>query len=286
MNYIEVILRIENDPGFVADLLTAGLAEVGYESFEPTSRGLKAYIPASGYDNATLSGVAERISEDYKCKISYLIQTIADRNWNEAWEQNGFTPITIDDQIAIFPTSHKDNFTNVNQYRYLIELNPRQSFGSGYHETTRMMLSYIEQSEMQDRAFLDMGCGTAVLAILARMKGARPVVAIDIDQWSVDNALENSRLNKLSDIDVRLGDATTISTSGIQFDYICANINRNILLRDLTLYAGGLRKGGTIVMSGFYKEDLPLIDRAAEALAFHRISCKEDNGWIAAAYMQ
>jgi len=284
MNYIKVTIRIESETDFIADVLTAYLGEVGFDSFEETSRGINAFCPKNLFSDDVLYDTIKEIESSYNCKISFRKEMIEEQNWNATWEQNSFEPITIADQIAIYPTSHKNDFME-KSFQYKIELNPVQAFGSGYHETTQMMLQFILESDLKDKSLLDMGCGTAVLAILARLKGASPVNAIDIDHWSTENAISNCGLNNVTDINIVLGDAAAIKPLRIEFDYILANINRNILTADMPKYAAALAKNGTLVMSGFYSEDLPIIDNAAKELNLHRIDMKKTNNWVAARYI-
>jgi len=284
MNYIKVTIRIESETDFIADVLTAYLGEVGFDSFEETSRGINAFCPENLFSDDTLSDIIADVEGSYNCKISFRKEMIEEQNWNATWEQNSFEPITIADQIAIYPTSHKNDFME-KSFQYKIELNPVQAFGSGYHETTQMMLQFILETEMKDRSLLDMGCGTAVLAILARMRGASAVCAIDIDHWSTENATVNCQLNNVPDINIVLGDAEAIKPLRIEFDNILANINRNILTSDMPKYVAALAKNGSLIMSGFYSEDLPIIDNAAKALNLRRTETKTTNNWVAAKYV-
>lgn len=285
MNYIKITIRIESEADYIADVLTAYLGDAGFDSFEETSRGINAYCPENLFSDTALSEIIKDAEESYDCKISFRKEVIIEQNWNATWEQNSFEPITISDNIAIYPTSHRNEFTG-SQYRYKIELNPVQAFGSGYHETTRMMLQFILEENVADKSLLDMGCGTAVLAILARMRGATPVTAIDIDHWSTENAVANTALNGVPDINVVLGDAKAIKLLRTTFDYILANINRNILTADMATYVDSLAKDGKLIMSGFYSEDLPTIDNAAKVLCLHRIKTKTTNNWVAAKYVR
>lgn len=285
MNYIKITIRIESQADYIADVLTAYLGEAGFDSFEETSRGMNAYCPENLFSDTALSEIISDAETSYGCKISVRKETIMEQNWNATWEHNSFEPITISDSIAIYPTSHRSEFTD-SQYLYKIELNPVQAFGSGYHETTRMMLQFILEEDMSGKHLLDMGCGTAVLAILARLKGASPVFAIDIDHWSTENAVANTALNGVSDINIVLGDAEAIKPLRTTFDCILANINRNILTADMATYVASLAKDGMLIMSGFYSGDLPTIDNAAERLGLHRTGTKTDNNWVAARYVR
>lgn len=285
MNYIKITIRIDSEAGFIADVLSACLGEVGFDSFEETSRGINAYCPENIFSDTALSDIIKDAETSYGCKISFRKELLMEQNWNATWEQDSFEPIVVSDQIAIFPTSHAKDFCD-RPFRYKIELNPVQAFGSGYHETTRMMLQFILEEDMDGKSLLDMGCGTAVLAILARLKGASPVFAIDIDHWSTENAVANSALNGVPDINIVLGDATAIKPLRTDFGYILANINRNILVADMAAYVAALARDGKLIMSGFYSEDLPIIDDAAKVLCLHRIKTKTTNNWVAAKYVR
>lgn len=285
MNYIKITIRIESEADYIADVLTAYLGDAGFDSFEETSRGINAYCPENLFSDTALSEIIKDAEESYDCKISFRKEVMQEQNWNVIWEQDSFEPIVVSDQIAIFPTSHAKDFCD-RPFRYKIELNPVQAFGSGYHETTQMMLQFILENDLKGKAVLDMGCGTAVLAILARLKGASPVCAIDIDHWSTENATENCRLNNVSDIKITLGDASMVKSQRTEFSVILANINRNILVADMARYAASLASDGTLVMSGFYSEDLPIIDDAAKVLCLHRIKTKTTNNWVAAKYVR
>lgn len=283
MNYYKITLRITDNAGFVKDVLMSYLGDAGFESFEDTSLGFNAYIPENLYDKTTLLSIINDTIESYECQIAYREEFVKEQNWNAVWEQNSFEPIEVDNRLVIYPSSRKDEYQD-SGFRYEIELNPVQAFGSGYHETTRMMLTYIMEENLDGKAVLDMGCGTAVLAILARKRNALPVVAIDIDHWSTENAVENARLNNTSDIQVVLGDASAIEPLRIEFDCVFANINRNILTQDMQLYVNSLSKGGSLFVSGFYSEDFEIVRRAAEASGLHYVSHKTDNNWVAAKF--
>lgn len=283
MNYYKITLRVTDKVGFVKDILMSYLGDAGFESFEDTSLGFNAYIPENLYDKTTLHDIIKGTAENYDCEITYREEFVKERNWNAVWEQNSFEPIEVDDTLVIYPTSRKQDYQN-GRFKYQIELNPVQAFGSGYHETTRMMLSYIMEEKLDNKTFLDMGCGTAVLAILARKRNASPVAAIDIDHWSTENAIDNAKINDVSDIQVVLGDASAIKTLRMEFDCIFANINRNILTQDIPLYVNSLAKGGSLFVSGFYAEDMDIIRKAAEAVGLEYKSHKSENNWVAAKF--
>jgi ribosomal protein L11 methyltransferase len=194
---------------------------------------------------------------------------VAEKNWNEEWEKNYFKPINVDNKCIIHSTFH----TDYPEAEYEIIIDPKMAFGTGHHATTSQMVSGTLGMDLKGKSVLDMGCGTGVLAMLASMKGAEPILAIDIDSWSYDNTLENMSINNIDNIEVKCGDASLL-TEG-EFDVILANINRNILLNDMPTYVARLNKGGELLMSGFYSEDLHLIQNKAKELgltyAYHKV---------------
>ena len=204
---------------------------------------------------------------------------IESRNWNEEWEKNFFQPIVIQDQVIIHSSFHRD----IPPYPYDIVIDPKMAFGTGHHSTTSMMVSYLLEQNLKDKSLLDMGCGTAILAVLEHKKGANPVTAIDNDEWAYENALENIRINQASEIQVRLGDASLLGEE--PYDFIFANINRNILLNDIPLYASCMNPDASLLMSGFYKEDLACISEACQKQSLEMIDYKEDNQWVAARFV-
>lgn len=284
MDYIKITFRIDSDEDYTNDLLMADLADIGFDSFEETSTGFYAYIPADLYNNETFVRLVGNFIAEYGCKIQFSEEHIADQNWNAVWEQNGFEPIFIDNLVAIYPSSAKSNIQSAS-FRYNIELNPVQAFGSGYHDTTQMMMRYILAANLNGKTILDMGCGTAVLAILARMHGAQHTDAIDIDHWSTENAVKNIELNHITDIQVVLGDANSIIELRRKYDCIFANINRNILLNDIEKYAAALKPDGELYMSGFYTEDIPMLEKAAGRHGMRLTDTKTSNGWTAIKFV-
>ncbi|GAB1359024.1 50S ribosomal protein L11 methyltransferase [Porphyromonadaceae bacterium] len=277
MEYIEVRLTATPSPSEDAcDLMAALLGEVGFESFTPTTDGILAYIQTALFDEEAVQNVLT----EYPLEYAWAVETnaIADQNWNEEWEKHYFQPIVVDDECVIHSSFH----TDVPACRYHILIDPKMSFGTGHHETTYQILKEILKADLTGKSVLDMGCGTAVLAILASMKGATDITAIDIDEWAYENALENIRLNNTPHIHVLLGGAELLGEK--RFDVIFANINRNILLADMKHYAACMHEGSEIYFSGFYTEDLPLIRQEAEANGMEYLSHGEKNNWVAARF--
>lgn len=257
----------------VNDTLAYVLGEIGFESFVENEEGLMAYIQCSLCDEeAVKTALAEFPVPE--TEITYTFAEAEDKNWNEEWEKNYFQPIVIDDRCVIHSTFHHD----VPKAEYDIVINPQMAFGTGHHETTSLIIAELLDSELKGKSLLDMGCGTSILAILARMRGAHPCTAIDIDEWCVRNSIENIELNKVDDIAVSQGDASALAGKG-PFDIIIANINRNILLNDMKCYIACMHPCSELYMSGFYVSDIPVIRQKAETLGLRFIHHKEKNNW-------
>lgn len=266
MRYIEVHFNFSPDTEVIADVLSAGMGEIGFESFVRENTGLTAFIPHSLFSEKKLKDLIADFILD--AKISFSFNLLEDKNWNEEWEKNYFQPILIENKCLIHSSFH--DVDGAFDYRILID--PKMSFGTGHHQTTGLILKETLSMDLQGKSVLDMGCGTAVLAILASMKGANPITAIDIDEWAYKNTIENVKLNGTNNIDVFLGGAELLGNE--IYDVIFANINRNILLQDISAYAKVLNTNGTLIMSGFYKEDVPAIREKSEenGLVFHHSS--------------
>ncbi len=273
MKYLEFTFQTTPCTEVVNDVLSAVLAEAGFESFVEQTDGINAYIQKALYNESTLKeALAEFPLPDVNIEYNYT--EAEDRNWNEEWEKNFFQPIVIDNRCVIHSTFHKD----VPQAEYDIVINPQMAFGTGHHVTTSLIIGELLDSDLQEKSLLDMGCGTSILAILARMRGATPCTAIDIDEWCVRNSLENIELNRVDNIDVFQGDASSLKDKG-PFDIIIANINRNILLNDMKHYVSRMNQGGSLLMSGFYANDIPVIQAEAENNGLHLIHHREKNQW-------
>ena len=272
--YIEYQFTVSPiEPG--VEILIAELGYAGFESFVENETGVQAYIQKDEWNEEILSDIQVLSSEEFQ--IDHHVTEIAQVNWNEEWEKN-FDAIEVDGKCAVRTPFHPE--ANV-EYEIVIE--PKMSFGTGHHETTHMMLQHILKNDFANKSVLDMGCGTAVLAILAEMKGASKLEAIDIDPWCFENSEENVARNNCKNIAVELGDASLLD--GRKYDVIIANINRNILLNDMACYRKCLDAGGELYLSGFYKEDLPIITACCNTLGFTFVDNKERNNWIAAKFV-
>ena len=279
MKYFEVTFTAQPCNETITDVLSGLTADIGFESFVECENGMKAYIQQSQFDEAAL----QQVVEDFPipgASISYSIMEPEDKNWNEEWEKNFFQPIIIGDRCVIHSTFHQD----IPKAEYDIVINPQMAFGTGHHETTSLIIEELLDSELKDKSLLDMGCGTSILAILARMKGAHPCTAIDIDEWCVRNSIENIELNHVDNIAVSQGDASSLSGKG-PFDVVIANINRNILLNDMKQYVTCMHPGAELYMSGFYVDDIPVIREEAEKNGLTYIHHKEKNRWAAVKFI-
>jgi len=253
MNYIEVSFDCNPNNEIIREVLSAQLADAGFDSFVDSEQGIVAYIQEKLFDTSNI----DQIIRDFPLEagISYTHTLIPDKNWNEEWEKNYFEPLVIDNRCVIKSTFHQYQ----KELEYNILIDPKMAFGTGHHQTTELMIREILKEDFSDKTVLDMGCGTAILAILASMRGADPILAIDIDEWAYDNAKENLDLNHISNIEVQIGGAELLEPQKPTFDIVLANINRNILLQDINKYASVLNNEGILFMSGFYTEDIPAI---------------------------
>ncbi|SIQ35003.1 50S ribosomal protein L11 methyltransferase [Maribacter ulvicola] len=272
--YIEYRFTVEpKDPA--SDLLIAELGEAGFESFVEDEDDVLAYIQKTDWSEGMLKDLP--ILHNPRYKFTYDFKEIEQENWNATWEQN-FQPIIVDDVCMIRAPFHE-----AIDVKYDIVIEPKMSFGTGHHETTHMMLQHILQLDIEGKTVLDMGSGTGVLAILAGMRGATIIDAIDIDNWCYLNAKENVERNSMDFISVYEGDVALLE--GKKYDLIIANINRNILLADLPNYAASLNTGGVLLLSGFYAEDLEMISQKCTDLALKFKKNLERNNWVAAKYV-
>ena len=260
------------DPG--AEILLAELGELPFESFEETEAGLSAYVQKELWNEGILEDVFILKSDEFK--IQYTHEEIAQVNWNEEWEKN-FEPIAVNDECYVRAPFHEKK-----DVKYDIVIEPKMSFGTGHHETTFMMIQHLLETDVTGMKTLDMGCGTAILAILAEMKGAQPIDAIDIDNWCYLNSIENAERNNCSQISVYEGDAALLK--GKSYDLIIANINRNILLQDMKQYGDCLNAGGLLLLSGFYEEDIPFINEACVAEGLTFVKKHQKNNWVSLKY--
>lgn len=277
MNYYELKFTYESpiEATIINDVLASELGEIGFESFTEDEDGLLAYVSDQLYNVDALQDKLNEFPLE-NVTIRYTGQLVESKDWNEEWEKNYFKPIRIGNDCIIRASFHEPE----PGYTYNIIIDPKMAFGTGNHETTYLMISEMLKLDLEGKDLLDMGCGTAVLAILAKMKHANKVVGIDIDEWAYNNAQENTRLNHTEDIQIALGGAEQIPAFG-RFDIVFANINRNILLNDINRYADCMKPGATLFMSGFYTEDIPAIQAECEHNRLKIIYHTEKNNWVA-----
>lgn len=271
--YIEIFFHIEPFNEDYADIIIAELTDLDYDNFVKDENGIYAYILSEDYD-------ANRIDEIYFLKnqpnIKRTIKEIKEQNWNQKWEEN--YPYIELEKCIVYAPFHE----NIPKKEYEIKISPKMSFGTGHHATTYMMLDFMLNENLTNSDVLDMGCGTGVLAILAAKKGSQKVTAIDIDEWAFENSLENIKLNKTEHIQVLKGDKSLLGSD--TYDFIFANINRNILIEDIPSYEKVLNSNGKLFLSGFYESDVKDIRQLCEKhnLSFQEI--KERNSWCALSF--
>ena len=258
----------------ISEILIAELGNVGFESFVETENGVTAYIQKTDWSAEILADVFVLNSDEFS--IEYNLNEVPQTNWNAEWEKN-FEPIQVDDLVSIRAPFHKNP-----NLKYDIVIEPKMSFGTGHHETTHMMVQHLLQLDLENKKVLDMGCGTGILAIFAEMKGAKPLDAIDIDNWCYENSIENVTRNNCENISVYEGDATLLVDK--KYDVIIANINRNILLMDMKVYTNCLEAGGILLLSGFYEQDIPVIDAEVIKYGLKLEKFIQRNNWVALKY--
>lgn len=278
MKYSVLKFRSSDIQDWQKDLLVAALGDIGFEAFEEGENGFDAYIPSAQYSKVNVDSVLLEMEDGYA--IDYTKEEVTPKNWNLEWESN-FHPIFIGDTCYVRATFHPER----PEYPYEIIIDPKMAFGTGHHQTTAMMLTYILEKEMEGKRVLDMGCGTGILAILAAKRKAKEIIAIDIAEESVKSVEENKTLNNVDNIHTFMGSTEKIGDR--KFDVLLANINRNILLDHLVIYEDCLEAGGEMFLSGFYeREDLDIIIEKAEKLNFTYIDHKADENWCAARFVK
>ena len=274
MKYFEVYFTISPYSADASDVLAAMAGEAGFETFEETETGLKGYVQQSLFDVSVLNAALEDFPFE-GIHISYDIQEAEDRDWNEQWEQEGFEPIMISDQLIIHDGRHLPDSTP----EIAIEIDAKLAFGTGTHETTRMICSTLLEQQPKGRV-LDCGTGTGILSICALKLGAQEAVGYDIDEWSVDNARHNAVINQVDNrFQSLLGDASILNKVEGSFDLVMANINRNILLNDLSQFVSKMNNGATLILSGFYTDDCQILIEKAHTLGLTLQQQKEDQQW-------
>ena len=273
--YIEYNFTVApKEPG--TEILIAELGFAGFESFVENDNGVTAYIQKEEWNADILAGISILNSDEFS--ISFQKNEVAQTNWNAEWEKN-FEAIQVNDLVSIRAPFHEDK-----KLQYDIVIEPKMSFGTGHHETTHMMIQHLLELDLDNKSTLDMGCGTGILAIFAEMKGAKPIDGIDIDNWCYLNSIENAERNNCKHISFYEGDASLLKTQ--KYDVIIANINRNILLADMKTYTDCLLQNGVLLLSGFYKEDIPTIDVEVSKYGLQLQKTIERNNWVSLKYFK
>lgn len=261
----------------ITDLVATYLVDCGFETFDADAEGLDAYIPAGSMTPASVEDITSEALEDFPISTVFVIKAefVPGQNWNEEWEKHYFQPIVIEGECVVHSSFH----TDIPAARYDIVIDPKMAFGTGHHSTTNLMVSHLLDMNLEGKSVIDMGTGTAILAVLASMRGAQPVVGIEIDHGAWENAVDNVRLNSAK-AEIIEGDASALA--GIEeADVFIANINRNIITGDMPFYASCLKHGGTMLLSGFYESDIPIVEEAAKAFGIELKERRIDKDWAA-----
>lgn len=283
MKYLVATFNIEAEADLLEasrDLLADGAAQAGFETFEETEQGMDAYVQKELFDREALDAyIADFPISD--AHITYSIQDAEDKDWNQEWEEQGFEPIYVADQVVIYDAKHPELYPDTSNRPDIIEIGieAKLAFGTGNHETTRMIISQLLQMPIKTKRVLDCGTGTGILGLTASKLGAKEVVGYDIDEWSVENAKHNTLLNGVDNMEVLFGNSSVLNHISGVFDVVMANINRNILLDDMRLFRSVMNTDATLILSGFYEEDVPVLLEKANELGLHETARHTDNNW-------
>ena len=278
MRYTEVIFRCEPDTQAIRDVLMGVTAEAGFESFVEEDDRLLGYIQTERFDKDSLEGILATFPI-LDTKISFENHDMEDKDWNEEWEKCGFDPIWIGDKCVIYNANDNENENgNENSATLRIAIDAKMAFGTGTHETTRMIVSCLLDTDLSGKRVIDCGCGTGILGIVAAKLGASEVVSYDIDNWSVENTQHNAELNGVN-IEVLEGDRNVLSHVSGLFDIVMANINRNILLDDMHAYEDVMQHNGIMILSGFYQSDAQMLKEKAAELGLTEVKRLVDEDW-------
>ena len=265
------------------DILSALAGEAGFETFEDTDEGVKGYVQQGLFDEALLKALIGDFPLP-SCTVAYTVSEAEDKDWNEQWEQQGFEPIVVNDTLVIHDGRHLPSDIRP---QTSIEIDAHLAFGTGTHETTRMMVGLLMSQDLTDKRVLDCGTGTGILGIAALKLGAREAVGYDIDEWSADNARHNAVINMVDgQFTSLLGDASILKEVSGQFDVVLANINRNILLNDMEAFVGKMAPHSTLLLSGFYEQDIPMLEEKAASLGLKKQTQQHDGDWACLMFMR
>lgn len=283
MKYYAIRFSLNPNVEAARDILACLAGEIGFESFEETKTGLDGYITYAHYEPERLAQILQNFPIP-NIQIAFQEEIIEERNWNAAWEEDGFEPIIVDDRCVIYDARHLSAPPCKMKGPISIGIEPVQAFGTGTHETTQMIVSELLQCGCQGKRVVDCGCGTGILSIVAAKCGASEIIAYDIDEWSVNNTIHNAALNAVENIEVMHGDVQVLSHVNGLFDIIIANINRNILLEDLPTFKDFMAEKGLLILSGFYDNDAQILIEKAHSLGLTLLKRKEKNHWNMLAF--
>ena len=278
MNYLKLNIKITPFEEWLRDVLTAQLTEIGFESFAETDDGFEGFIPEKDFNEDEVSNLLKSYEENHTFQVQK--ELIEEKNWNEEWEKNYFKPLVVAGKCVVRAPFHKE----YPALDYEIVIEPNMAFGTGNHETTSMMLEAILENDMQNKSVLDMGCGTGILGILASMRGAKKITAIDIDEWSFKGATENAQINGIRNMEVKQGDASLLGNE--KYDVIFANIHKNVLIEDMPAYNSVAPPNGLLFLSGFYLRDLDAIKATAAKLSLNYKSHQVKKNWVVAVFQK
>ena len=270
MNYTQISFKLNPDNQENREILVAMLSDLAFESFDESEEQVMGYIPG---ESVNLEEIME-ITSLLPFSVQTANEIIPDKNWNEVWEKNYFKPLLIGNRCLVRAPFH----TDFEPAEFELVIEPKMAFGTGNHETTTLVAEQILNMDLVGKTVLDMGCGTGILGMLASLKGAKSVIAIDIDTWSFESAVENARLNNILNLEAKLGDASLLGTE--KYEIIFANIHKNVIINDLPIYESVLQSGGKLFLSGFYTHDMPEVKAKAESLGLIETGFQEKNNWV------
>lgn len=281
MKYLQITFKVSPDTELVRELLVAMAGEAGCDSFSEEEDMVKGYCLEDAFDEQTLKeGISNFILPD--TKIEYKVEKAEDKNWNKEWEKAGFAPIIINNSCVICSIKEENPQVLIENAEgnspLIIRIDPKQAFGSGTHETTQMIVAQLLGMDLKGKNVLDCGCGTGILSIVAAKCGARKVYGYDIDEWSVRNTIENAASNNVV-LEVKEGNRQVINDFNEKFDVVIANINRNILLADMPAFVEAMKPQATLILSGFYEEDVALLEEKAVSLGLKKSQCQANHLW-------
>ncbi len=268
------------------DLVASAAGDCGFEAFEDSDKGLRGYVQEQIFDSGTLDAALAEMQIP-GVAVTYVAAPADYQNWNSEWENAGFAPIDIGGRCVVYDAKHTDSSSvPVKEGCLNVFIDTCQAFGTGTHQTTRMMAGVLMDADLHGKRVLDCGCGTGILGIVASKLGASEVVGYDIDEWSTGNAVHNAELNGVDNLEVRLGDSSVVAGMSDCFDVVVANINRNILLADMAVFAAVLRKGGILALSGFYESDVETVCGAAMKEGLHTTGTHADGDWACVTFVK